>query len=369
MMNGFTQKMKTERHWLANGTFKSADEVTSVHQLCATTFQGVDQKARQRATHPAQSKDCDQAPLIAVADFNPMLAGRAVWFAMREFEITPKTCPCLQASIQALGYANDGWQMEGSEIWRSWGTTSGISGPACAPSGRGVLGAVFRVYLPGNPSAGIEQMYIMPSIVTVRTLATLFPARPLVAFYSEGSRLEEIRCKQLIQYSFQNSLHINITHMNVQITSIQDDELYTRKEVAMLAKVCVHTIARDVRAGRLPEIRFNRRRLRHRGREVKEYLAANYELGIQHTNSSPPANNTRVGRKVDLNNDGNNDSRVIEAAKTGKVADSAAENPPIPQDSAKKPGRQGKKTYNQVLLAHSRRFAVLGLFVPSFGLN
>jgi hypothetical protein len=157
--------------------------------------------------------------------------------------------------------------------------------------------------------------------------------------------------------------------MKAHITSIQDDELYTRKEVAMMAKVCVHTIARDVRAGRLPEIRFNRRRLRHRGREVKAYLAANYELGIQHTNSSQTINNTRVGRKVDLNNDDNNDSRVIEAAKTGKVADSAAENPPIPQDSAKKPGKQGKKPYNQVLLANSHRFAVLGLFTPSFGLT
>jgi hypothetical protein len=42
----------------------------------------------------------------------------------------------------------------------------------------------------------------------------------------------------------------------------QKQNLYTRKEVATLAKVCVHTIARDLRAGRLEEIRFNRRRLR-----------------------------------------------------------------------------------------------------------
>jgi excisionase family DNA binding protein len=58
--------------------------------------------------------------------------------------------------------------------------------------------------------------------------------------------------------------------------------LHTRKEVAALAKVCVHTIARDVRAGRLEEIRFNRRRLRYHRDAVEAYLAANYRLeGLQ----------------------------------------------------------------------------------------
>ncbi len=50
--------------------------------------------------------------------------------------------------------------------------------------------------------------------------------------------------------------------------------LLTRKEVAVLAKVCTRTIARDVRDGRLPEIRFNRRRIRYRAEDVQAYLAA-----------------------------------------------------------------------------------------------
>ena len=54
--------------------------------------------------------------------------------------------------------------------------------------------------------------------------------------------------------------------------------LYSRKEVAAFAKVCVHTIARDVRAGRLEEIRFNRRRLRYHRNAVEAYLAANFRL-------------------------------------------------------------------------------------------
>ncbi len=66
--------------------------------------------------------------------------------------------------------------------------------------------------------------------------------------------------------------------------------LYSRKEVAALAKVCVHTIARDVRAGRLEEIRFNRRRLRYHHDAVEAYLAANYRLerpSVDSSNTAP----------------------------------------------------------------------------------
>jgi hypothetical protein len=69
----------------------------------------------------------------------------------------------------------------------------------------------------------------------------------------------------------------------------QKQNLYTRKEVATLAKVCVHTIARDVRAGRLEEIRFNRRRLRYHPDAVAAYLAASYPLERSSTNSSNAA--------------------------------------------------------------------------------
>ena len=57
------------------------------------------------------------------------------------------------------------------------------------------------------------------------------------------------------------------------------DILYTRDEVARLAKVCTRTVARDVRAGRLEEIRYNRRRIRYRRGAVEAYLAGNYPLG------------------------------------------------------------------------------------------
>lgn len=57
------------------------------------------------------------------------------------------------------------------------------------------------------------------------------------------------------------------------------DILYARDEVARLAKVCTHTVARDVRAGRLEEIRYNRRRIRYRRGAVEAYLAGNYPLG------------------------------------------------------------------------------------------
>jgi hypothetical protein len=57
-------------------------------------------------------------------------------------------------------------------------------------------------------------------------------------------------------------------------------EHYTRKEIAILAKICVHTVARDVRAGRLKEIRHNRRRLRYHPDAVKEYLAGFYGVSI-----------------------------------------------------------------------------------------
>lgn len=52
-----------------------------------------------------------------------------------------------------------------------------------------------------------------------------------------------------------------------------DETLYTRKEVAVLAKVSVHTVARDVRYGLLKEIKFNRRRLRYGADAVRAYLA------------------------------------------------------------------------------------------------
>jgi hypothetical protein len=65
--------------------------------------------------------------------------------------------------------------------------------------------------------------------------------------------------------------------------------LYSRKEVAALAKVCVHTIARDVRAGRLEEIRFNRRRLRYHSDAVEAYLAAHYRLERSSNGSSNTA--------------------------------------------------------------------------------
>jgi hypothetical protein len=50
------------------------------------------------------------------------------------------------------------------------------------------------------------------------------------------------------------------------------DVLYTRVEVARMAKVCTHTVARDVRASRLQEIRFNRRRVRYSRESVEAYL-------------------------------------------------------------------------------------------------
>ncbi len=62
----------------------------------------------------------------------------------------------------------------------------------------------------------------------------------------------------------------------IQDSSTSTTTLYTRKEVAALAKVCPHTIARDVRAGLLKEIRFNRRRLRYHAHDVSAYLEAHY---------------------------------------------------------------------------------------------
>ena len=59
-------------------------------------------------------------------------------------------------------------------------------------------------------------------------------------------------------------------------TATQPATLLTRKEVAVLAKVCTHTIARDVRAGRLAEIRFNRRRIRYHPNAVRAYLSGDY---------------------------------------------------------------------------------------------
>ena len=56
----------------------------------------------------------------------------------------------------------------------------------------------------------------------------------------------------------------------------QPATLLTRKEVAVLAKVCTHTIARDVRAGSLAEIRFNRRRIRYHPNAVRAYLSGDY---------------------------------------------------------------------------------------------
>jgi hypothetical protein len=57
---------------------------------------------------------------------------------------------------------------------------------------------------------------------------------------------------------------------------LKQDTLYTRKEVATMAKVCVHTIARDVRIGLLQEVKFNSRRLRYTSEAVHAYLSANY---------------------------------------------------------------------------------------------
>ncbi len=56
------------------------------------------------------------------------------------------------------------------------------------------------------------------------------------------------------------------------------DALYTRDEVARMAKVCAHTVARDVRAGRLKQIRFNRRRIRYTREAVEAYLAGKYPV-------------------------------------------------------------------------------------------
>ena len=62
--------------------------------------------------------------------------------------------------------------------------------------------------------------------------------------------------------------------------ALKQGSLYTRKEVATMAKVCVHTIARDVRAGLLQEVKFNRRRLRYTSDAVQAYLCANYPTDI-----------------------------------------------------------------------------------------
>ena len=52
--------------------------------------------------------------------------------------------------------------------------------------------------------------------------------------------------------------------------------LLTRKDVAVLAGVSTHTIKRDVKAGLLEEIRFNKRRRRYHPDAVALYLAAKY---------------------------------------------------------------------------------------------
>lgn len=47
---------------------------------------------------------------------------------------------------------------------------------------------------------------------------------------------------------------------------------YTRKGIALLGDISTRTIARDVRAGRLEEIKINRRRLRYSEEAVRAYL-------------------------------------------------------------------------------------------------
>jgi len=52
----------------------------------------------------------------------------------------------------------------------------------------------------------------------------------------------------------------------------QNERLYSRADLATKLGVCVHTIARLERAGKISSIRFSRRLLRYRGVDVNRLI-------------------------------------------------------------------------------------------------
>jgi excisionase family DNA binding protein len=97
--------------------------------------------------------------------------------------------------------------------------------------------------------------------------------------------------------------------------------LLTIYEVAALAKVCTHTIAREVKLGRLPAIRFNRRRIRYDPAAVLEYLKARFPEATTQYEAvlSKEAERARE-QDVRLNTFGDSDApqtRLHEGVQTG----------------------------------------------------
>jgi hypothetical protein len=134
--------------------------------------------------------------------------------------------------------------------------------------------------------------------------------------------------------------------MNTRIRADLLLELYTRKEVASLAKVCVHTIALDVRLGLLKEIRFNRRRLRYHPDEVATYLAARFGY--------PAADKPglSVGRPATIRQNRNLDDLDVNDSSQNSIdeaqiqADSNSKSSGLLSKSAKKSAKTPSRPYN-----------------------
>jgi hypothetical protein len=132
-------------------------------------------------------------------------------------------------------------------------------------------------------------------------------------------------------------------------------EHYTRKEIAVLAKICVHTVARDVRAGRLKEIRHNRRRLRYHPDAVKEYLAGFYGVSISDKPCLTMASQKGPQPKPHMErNEVHNAPDFVDSSKVGddnapNPAVSGTKNVDFPNKSVEKPAGGASRPYNEKL--------------------
>jgi hypothetical protein len=98
---------------------------------------------------------------------------------------------------------------------------------------------------------------------------------------------------------------------------------YTRKEIAALAGVCVHTVAKDAKAGLLQETRFNARRVRSHSNAVKTYLAAEFDVALPVKPALSPTRQPSKAAKAPKSNMALGDGLDIKNSKVAKPPKSA----------------------------------------------
>lgn len=125
-------------------------------------------------------------------------------------------------------------------------------------------------------------------------------------------------------------------------------QLLTRKDIAFVLQICVHTVAIAVRKKLLKEIKFNARLLRYHPEDVIDYIFANYPLTEQEKKDLLTNISAIKGRNQGLYKPDNNAIQTFGVHEAKNAPVSQGNSAEKPRKIAKTNRKGGSAVYTQI---------------------